>query len=123
MKSKKAKITKGSILKSENHCPVPSSLLLIIGGKENKGQAQPDNKKKHGDFIKLEVLERFKKIISKRDPIVEVITTSSGEAADSFKEYKKVFSKLGISKVGQIHHNIRKDALDNPYLERLKKAD
>jgi hypothetical protein len=41
----------------ENNCPVPASVLLVIGGKVNKGENEPENKKKPGDFERLQVLE------------------------------------------------------------------
>jgi len=123
MKSKSASKSTHVLTNSENHCPVPLSTLLIIGGKENKGQDQPENKKKPSDFIKLEVLDAFKKLMHKKDPVVEVITTSSGEPKESFEDYKKVFSKIGIKHVHQIHHDIRQEVLQNPYLDRIKKAD
>jgi cyanophycinase len=107
-----------------NNCPVPTSVLLVIGGKVNKGENEPENKKKPGDFERLQVLETFKKLIAKKDPLVEVITTSSGEAAETFKEYQKVFAELGINNVGHIHHNQRQEALDDSQvIERIKAAD
>ncbi|MFL5772514.1 MAG: cyanophycinase [Flavisolibacter sp.] len=122
MKSKSSR-QRSSSTNKENHCPVPSSTLLIIGGKENKGQAEPENKKKPKDFIRLEVLETFRKLIDKRDPVIEVITTSSGEPTESFNDYRKVFTELGIEKIGHIHHNSRKEAIDDDLADRLKKAD
>ena len=116
--------TKEVLNRGENHCPVPESVLLVIGGKENKGQNEPnDNKKKPSDFIKLEVLEAFKKLIHKRDPLIEVITTSSSEAAESFQEYVRVFAKLDLKNVNHIHHNKREEVLLDPLIDRIKKAD
>jgi cyanophycinase len=122
MKSKRTK-KEQVVVKNQNHSPVPAGTLVVIGGKENKGQDAPDNKKKPSDFIKLEVLEKFKEVTHKRDPIVEVVTTASGVSAESFDDYKKVFEKIGVTNVGQIHHNIREEVLSDPMLDRLKKAD
>lgn len=55
--------------------------------------------------------------------MVEVITTASGDGADTFKRYKNVFSKLGISQVGHIHHVERKEVLDDNLEERVNNAD
>lgn len=107
----------------ENHCPVPAGTLVIIGGKENKGEEGPDNKEKPSDFIKLEVLEAFKKATHKREPMVEVITTASGEGDASFRDYKRVFEKLGMTKLGHIHHRLRKEVLEDDLTERIKAAD
>src|SRR3954469_18744756 len=118
----KSKRSKARIQKTENHAPVPAGILVVIGGKENKGQDAPDNKKKPSDFIKLEVLKAFKDAMHKRDPVVEVVTTASSEGTESFNDYKKVFEKLGITNVGHIHHNTRQEVLDDPLVERIKNA-
>jgi cyanophycinase len=107
----------------ENHCPVPSGILIAIGGKENKGEEQPENKKKPEDFLKLEILQAFKDLIPKKDPVVELITTASSEGAESYEDYKKAFAKVGLHKLGHIHHQSRKEVLEDPLLERIKKAD
>ena len=124
MKSKKAKKTSAvPANKHENHCPTPLGTLVVIGGKENKGEDAPDNKKKPADFVKLQVLKAFKDATHKREPVIEVVTTASGEGPESFQDYQKVFEKIGITNVGHIHHNSREEVLFNPMLERLKKAD
>lgn len=107
----------------ENHCPVPEGTLMLIGGKENKGEEGPDNKEKPSDFIKLQVLETFKKLTHKKDPSVEVVTTASGDGSDSFQRYKRVFEKIGITKLGHIHHLQRKDVLTDDLEERVRNAD
>ncbi|HEV7620534.1 MAG TPA: cyanophycinase [Flavisolibacter sp.] len=109
--------------KKENHCPVPKGTLILIGGKENKGEKEPNNKKKPDDFIKLEVLKSFRDHIRKKDPVIEVVTTSSSEAAESFDTYRKVFTEIGIKKIGHIHHNVRKEVLTNNLKERVARAD
>jgi len=107
----------------ENHCPIPQGTLVVIGGKENKGENAPENKKKPADFIKLEVLETFKNATHKREPVIEVVTTASAEGPESFQDYQRVFEKIGINKIGHMHHNTREEVLQDPMLERLKTAD
>ena len=107
----------------QNHCPVPGSVLIAIGGAENKGEDQPENKHKPGNFIKLEVLQRMKDYTHKREPVIEVVTTASGEPSESFKAYQKVFSELGFGQVNQIHHDTRREVLADALLERLAVAD
>ena len=109
--------------KHENHCPAPQGILVIIGGKENKGEDAPENKKKPSDFIKLQVLEAFKSATHKREPLIEVVTTASAEGAASFHDYQRVFEKIGIRNVGHIHHHSREEVLLDPMLERIKNAD
>lgn len=108
---------------AENNCPIPAGTLVIIGGKENKGEQGPENKEKPSDFVKLQVLEAFKKATHKREPVVEVISTASGEGNESFNDYKKVFESIGITRVGHIHHTLRKDVLEDDLTERVKNAD
>jgi cyanophycinase len=110
-------------MKTENHAPVPAGMLIVIGGKENKGQDSPENKKKPSDFVKLQVLKAFKEATHKENPLVEVVTTASSEGPESFKDYQKVFEKIGITNVGHIHHNTRQEILDDPLIKRIKKAD
>jgi len=127
MKAKRSKKStankKGLITTVENHCPVPSSVLMAIGGKENKGEEEPENKKKPEDFVRLEVLERFKELVGKRDPLVEVITTPSSEGKESFEDYRQAFGKVGITRLQHIHHNVRSEILEDPMLQRVKAAD
>ncbi len=107
----------------ENHCPIPEGTLMLIGGKENKGEDKPDNKKKPADFVKLQVLETFKKLTHKKDPVVEVVTTASSEGPEAFQDYKKVFEQIGITQLGHIHHSVRKEVLEEDLEERIRKAD
>lgn len=124
MKSKRTQKTKVVPRKQhENHCPTPQGTLVVVGGKENKGEDAPDNKKKPSDFIKLQVLEAFKDATHKHEPLIEVITTASSEGPESFLDYQKVFEKIGITNVGHIHHNSREEVLSDPMLERIKNAN
>jgi cyanophycinase len=123
MKIKQSTKRSGGKKSKENHAPVPAGMLVVIGGKENKGQDSPDNKKKPSDFIKLEVLQAFKDATHKREPLVEVVTTASSEGAESFNDYKEAFEKIGIFAVGHIHHTTRQQVLDDPLEERIKQAD
>lgn len=123
MKAKQASKRAGGKKIKENHAPVPAGVLVVIGGKENKGEEVPENKKKPSDFIKLEVLQAFKDATHKRDPVVEVVTTASSESTESFNDYKNAFEKVGISTVGHIHHTTRQEVLDDPLKERINQAD
>lgn len=100
-----------------NNCPVPNGTLLIIGGKEDKGEG--DEKK----ATYLEVLTAFTKLTGKDDPVIEVITTASKVETEIFEDYRKVFEKLHITNIRQIHHKQRKDILEDNLTERVQKAD
>jgi cyanophycinase len=103
-------------------CPIPNGVLLIVGGHENKGE-KPDKKVQEAHHSK-EVLDAFVQLTGKKDGVVEVITTGSADGAESFKDYQKVFTSLGVKQVGHIHHDKRIDALRNQELiDRLSNAD
>ena len=108
-----------------NGCPVPKGKLLVIGGAENKGEEKPDKKETPDDFESLEILKTLIKLTNKRQPIIEVITSASGEPEESFSDYKEAFKKLEINNIGHIHHNAHKELLkdDHELLNRIKKAD
>lgn len=114
-----------------NHgCPVPKGILLVIGGSENKGEEPESGSREEAkaesrecDIPRTEVLETFAKLIGKKDPLVEVITTAGGEPEESFEDYKKVLGELGIQRVRHIHHYSRKEVLDDALEERVREAD
>jgi cyanophycinase len=108
----------------KNACPVPKGKLLIIGGGENKGEDEAKKKQTPSDFERLQVLKMFIQLTGKVDPVIEIFTSASGEFNESFDEYKKVFEELKISSIGHIHHESRKEVLENVSLiERMEKAD
>jgi cyanophycinase len=116
--------------KGGNNSLVPKGILLIIGGKEEKTLEQVKKELKENDkeqprnHHEQEVLRAFVKLLARKEsPLVEVITTSSGEPESSFAEYKKVFGELGIRRVHQIHHQSRGEVLDDDLSKRVAEAD
>jgi cyanophycinase len=106
----------------ENSGPVPAGILLVIGGAESKGK-DPENHAAPEGYQPLEILKCFTELLRSKDPCIEVITSASGESAESIRQYKRLFKKLGIEKIGHIHHKNRKDALDDDLEQRVKEAD
>ncbi len=115
--------------KTENKCPEPAGILLIIGGKEDKGE---DVQKKAEDLKKedkeksghSEILKAFIELTGKEYPSIEVVTTASSEGEDMFKTYKEVFEKLNISNIGHIHHALREEVVkDKALVDRVDNAD
>jgi cyanophycinase len=105
-----------------SECPVPAGILLIIGGKESKGE-DPKNHEKPGDYVAMEVLKAFVDLIEDKEQGIEVITTATSQEEESFAEYRKIFNDLGIPTVHQLHHKERKEVLsDNDLSDRIKKA-
>jgi cyanophycinase len=108
--------------KSSGECPVPSGILVIIGGKENKGE-QSEKEINSDNVVPLEVLKTFVDVIPKKNAVVEVITSASGEGNESFKEYKSLFNKLKIQDVRHMHHNTREEVLSDDVTKRAAEAD
>jgi cyanophycinase len=103
-------------------CPVPTGVLLVVGGHEDKGQGNESEVQKQNGRP-LEILKTFIELINKESCTIEVVTTASSEGDESFEDYRKVFTELGVCSLGHIHHDKRSEALDEGYLDRIKKAD
>jgi len=108
--------------KSSGECPVPSGILVIIGGKENKGE-QSEKDKNSDNVLPLEILKTFVDVIPKKNAVVEVITSASGEGNESFKEYKALFNKLKIQDVRHMHHQERNEVIQDDVAKRAAEAD
>lgn len=107
----------------EERVPVPAGTLVIIGGSENKGEG-PEERVPEENFTPLEVLQFFVDTIQKDNPMVEIVTTAGSESDAAYREYKKLFKKLGVSTIGHLHHNSRREVMnDNTLEERVKAAD
>lgn len=107
-----------------NSCPVPKGILVAIGGHENKGEPPiAETNSSGGD--RLEVLKSFRALIRSDNPVLEIFTTASSEGDGLFKDYTAAFNELGITKIGQIHHNSREEVLKDceNCVERIEKAD
>ncbi|MBE7170587.1 MAG: cyanophycinase [Williamsia sp.] len=109
--------------KSHPECPVPAGSLIVIGGKENKGGEEAEGRKSPNGFAPMEILERFVKLSDKPHPIIEVVTSASGNGEESFEEYKKVFEQLGVKEVSHIHHTNRQEAMGKEAMGKMEKAD
>ena len=104
--------------KETNGCPEPEGILVIIGGKEDKGEEEIDeNETPEG------ILKNFTELIEKENPRIEIITSASSEGEEMFEDYKKAFGKLHAKNLGHIHHKTRKEVLDDDLTERVNKAD
>ena len=104
--------------KETNGCPEPEGILVIIGGKEDKGEEEIDeNETPEG------ILKNFTELIEKENPRIEIITSASSEGEEMFEDYKKAFGKLHAKNLGHIHHKTRKEVLDDDLTERVNNAD
>ena len=109
--------------KQSNTCPEPLGILVIIGGKEDKGKEDEENKENDENETPEEILKMFTELIEKKNPRIEIITSASSEADEMFEDYKKAFGKLKVKSLGHIHHQTRKEVLDDALTERVNKAD
>jgi cyanophycinase len=103
----------------------PKGKLISVGGSEDKG-TETDPKfvqKEQLNFFEFGILKRILSEMKGVDSVVEVITTASQIPEEVGENYIKAFGKLGCHNIGVIHIKKREDALDEQYLERIKKAD
>jgi cyanophycinase len=105
-----------------NSCPVPTGILLVIGGAESIGK-KPESHDAPENYKPGEILKCYTELLRRKDPTIEVITSASADGNASFARYKRVFQKYGVEKVGHIHHYTRKEALADDLQERVKEAD
>jgi cyanophycinase len=110
-----------------NSCPVPKGILVIIGGAEEKvieKTKEQDEKMQEDEHEEQAVLKSLVGLMARKEsPLIEVVTTSSGDPEGSFGDYKKVFGELGIRRVHHIHHNNRGEVLDDNLEKRVEEAD
>jgi cyanophycinase len=105
----------------QNGCPVPNGTLVIIGGHENK-DGKAEKRVQEGDSKPREILEHFVSLAGGNDCTIEVVTTASEEGDESFNDYLKAFTELGVKQIGHIHHDNRSEALDEQLIDRVNKA-
>src|SRR4051794_20524201 len=105
-----------------NESPVPNGILVIIGGKENKGQA-PTSENQKENSEPLAVLRTFVEIIGRENATIAIVSTASSEGPGMFDDYKKAFNEIGGVKLEHIHHDVREDVLNDDSAELIKKVD
>jgi cyanophycinase len=111
-------------MENKTECPYPSGILVIIGGKESKGDDEASDRKKPSGFVKSEILQAFAELSDKKYCNIQVVTSGSQEGETMFKEYKKAFNDLGHTAIGHIHHTTRQEVLeDKSLLKKTKDAD
>lgn len=100
---------------------IPKGRLLIIGGAEDKGEGKLLMASHNPKFVEMEIL---KKLVSAkaRNPRIEVITTATDEPEKQKKVYQQAFKKVGYENVGFINIQDKKDAHDEKFVKRIRKA-
>ncbi|MEI8053745.1 MAG: cyanophycinase [Bacteroidota bacterium] len=104
---------------------IPKGKLLAIGGAEDKGTNLETGEihRNNLNFFELGILRRF--VLEVGGPLkrIEVITTASMIPIEVGDNYFDAFGKIGCSNIGLMHIRNRMDALNEDYLERIKKCD
>jgi cyanophycinase len=107
---------------------IPKGKLVIIGGAVDMGT----NLGTQEDIIKPNYLKFFEQGILKRiitesaqniGSVVEVITTASQIPELVGIEYIESFQQLNVTNVGVLDIRNREDAINEAYIERIRKAD
>ena len=104
---------------------IPKGKLLAIGGAEDKGTNLETGEihRNNLNFFELGILRRF--VLEVGGPLkrIEVITTASMIPIEVGDNYFDAFGKIGCSNIGLMHIRNRMDALNEDYLDRIKKCD
>ena len=104
---------------------IPKGKLLAIGGAEDKGTNLETGEihRNNLNFFELGILKRFVHEVGSTDKRIEVITTASMIPVEVGENYQTAFGKIGCSNIGLMHIRNRADAMNEEYVERLKKCD
>jgi cyanophycinase len=108
--------------KENSSCPVPRGILLIVGGKEDKGESQNENQKPES-YIPDEILKTFLELLKKKNPTIELVTSGSGMPDETFSDYEKAFKKLADVNLKKLHHVTRSEVLGADLQDQVNDAD
>ena len=107
---------------------MPKGVLVIIGGAEEKTlekvEQEKEKRERENGHEEQVVLKTFVDLMNRKEsPLIEVVTTASGNPEASFADYKKVFGELGIRRIHHLHHNSRGEVLDDKLDKKVAEAD
>ncbi|MFT3910674.1 MAG: cyanophycinase [Ferruginibacter sp.] len=99
--------------------------LLAIGGAEDKGTdlEKGEIHRNNLNFFELGILKRLVEETGGIDSRIEVITTASMIPHEVGENYLDAFGKIGCTDVGVMHIRNRADAMNEEYIDRIKKCD
>jgi cyanophycinase len=99
---------------------IPKGTILIIGGAEDKGEADM-KMQKNSEYQKFELL---KELISSNiaNKQIEIITTASSIPEEMKRTYVQAFKKIGFKNVGYMDIEDKLMAKEEILCERIKKA-
>ncbi len=103
----------------------PKGKLIAVGGAEDKGTDLETGEihRNNLNFFELGILRRF--ILEAGGPSVhiEVVTTASMIHNEVGNNYLNAFGRIGCTNVDVMHIRNRQDAMNEAYLERLRRCD
>jgi cyanophycinase len=103
----------------------PSGKLIAIGGAEDKGVDLEKGVvlRSNLNFFELGILRRIVEEAGGPGSRIEVITTASMIPYEVGENYLNAFGKIGCTNIGIMPIRNRADAMDNEYIDRIKKCD
>ena len=103
-------MSEGYLKKSDSKLEKIQSILVAIGGNEDKEKD-------------LDVLKQIVLLTNKKEPYIELITTASNMPEETGVSYIAAFEKIGVKNVKIIDIRTREQTRNPEYVERLKNAD
>ncbi len=97
--------------------------LVSIGGAEDKGNEQSEDKENSLEFLKNGILKDVVELMHGNEPTIEVITTATAYPEDSYNNYKNAFEQLGCMQVGHLNLRSREAANSEEIIERIRKCN
>jgi len=99
--------------------------LLAIGGAEDKGTnlETGEIQRNNLNFFELGILRRVVEEAGGKSSRIEVITTASMIPYEVGEHYLNSFGKIGCTNIGLLHIRTRQDAMNNEFVERIRKCD
>jgi cyanophycinase len=103
----------------------PKGKLIAIGGAEDKGTDLESGHihRNNLNFFELGILRRVVEEAGGSGARIEVITTASMIPYEVGENYLNAFGKVGCTNVGLMHIRTREDAMDEKYVERVRRCD
>lgn len=104
---------------------IPQGKLFAIGGAEDKGVdlEKGEMVRNNLNFFELGILRRIVNEAGGPNIRMEVITTASMIPNEVGENYMNAFGKIGCTNIGIMPIRNRADAMQDEYIERIKKCD
>jgi len=103
----------------------PKGKLIAVGGAEDKGTdlEKGEIHRNNLNFFELGILRRVVEEAGGKSSRIEVITTASMIPYEVGEHYLNSFGKIGCTNIGLLHIRTRQDAMNNEFVERIRKCD